>query len=884
MGAAFASALKTAWSSDRAVVFWGMSMTALAALGDSAALIATCIIFLSSPIRCDPLVYVGMLATAAMAFVLGATSLVLAVPIILTLSRNSAAAIRALLALIAVNLLNHHFHALPAVGWLSIHPGSMSFVVLPALVVAVTFGPNIGWRALLLLGISTMGVIGFIEAGAERWINHTVLSSQLFRLTAALIPIVAACGFAKFNPEKGSEWRFVVFGAVIGALVSMMLSNRPISVVVFDEAHGSWETVKSPFGPDDFGRAVNYTYSLLFRYAARLVGSARAFEAEDSPLPSHEAVFVLKMPLHDLSHGFSDRLENWVRNGGRLLVVADHTDLYDTTQNLNKFLFPRFGVRVNSDAVYNRIGMPAVSATEPAGALFGRIIAHGRPVPWLTGASLGSLPPTAVTLASFGLSFSEPGDYSRQNRFGPFKPRTSLRFSDHIVVAALAVEHGAVAVILDSTPWSNFALFRNEYRQVFRGILHALERPYALHAWGWGALALAALLVFIAIRSHPLSLVVCGLVVGLSLGAATQVGLASFSQSIDRDDVGLRVIAGSSARLEFLRQLVGPGERNFSRIISAMAKYGFDPRANAPGGKLPELVQAKRWLLVQPDARQLPGFDEVIGHLRRGGDLTVLFAPNQAADPTVRSWLRLFGLYTQNAIGLAVAEDPRRGLLSRKGPMLLRDVRNVTSASPNSLLKAREADPLVQSYTVRPTSFPRISGLLNVGFSADQFADDAVGEVWEGVQPSSLGRHRERQLAAILSGKEFQPPFPESLALPSALPVITTSLPSFLLLENGKTVLTGRFDKKSTTGRAWPSQNPFGYFFQLRQHVVAFINAKCPKTGKRTECDSRFLGPDSIEWMVTWVANDKNDITAVELLHERRFSGLGSTVNVLFGQ
>ncbi len=178
---------------------------------------------------------------------------------------------------------------------------------------------------------------------------------------------------------------------------------------------------------------------------------------------------------------------------------------------------------------------------------------------------------------------------------------------------------------------------------------------------------------------------------------------------------------------------------------------------------------------------------------------------------------------------------------------------------------------------------PRTSGLLIVSFSADQFSDDAVGEVWEGIQPALLGRHRERQLAAALTGEDFLAPFPDNLVAPSLGLVPKASLPAYALFDNGKTVLSGRFDFPAT-GPLSPSENPIGYLADLRDRAVTFIASSCPMTGQTTTCEQRLLGQDAIEWMVTWVADDKGQINAVELLHERRFSGMGSAVNVVFGQ
>jgi hypothetical protein len=44
------------------------------------------------------------------------------------------------------------------------------------------------------------------------------------------------------------------------------------------------------------------------------------------------------------------------------------------------------------------------------------------------------------------------------------------------------------------------------------------------------------------------------------------------------------------------------------------------------------------------------------------------------------------------------------------------------------------------------------------------------------------------------------------------------------------------------------------------------------------------LGPDMIEWAISWASGVDGGIIAIELLHERSFSGLGTTLNVIFGE
>ena len=114
------------------------------------------------------------------------------------------------------------------------------------------------------------------------------------------------------------------------------------------------------------------------------------------------------------------------------------------------------------------------------------------------------------------------------------------------------------------------------------------------------------------------------MVLGLLLGSAGKIGIAALSPVVEGRDYGLRVVAGKSADSEFLKQLVPPGVRNYSRIVSATAKYGLQPSASLPGAERPRLKLAKQWLLIEPDADQLPPPDDVLDHLRRGGHLTVL--------------------------------------------------------------------------------------------------------------------------------------------------------------------------------------------------------------------------------------------------------------------
>lgn len=627
---------------------------------------------------------------------------------------------------------------------------------------------------LLAAPIASFAIMDTAAVGG--WLSARELSAPLLRCGIAVIPTGLIAWGSTFKDEPSRRWLGVALLSVfLGASVIWFLPSRPIGSAVFDESHGKWETISAKFGPDDFGRGSNYTYSLLSAYSERLFGKSGGFYSEEQGLPDEDALFVVKVPTNPLSKGFIEKVEGWVKAGGRLLIVADHTDLYDSSQNLAPLL-QRFGAKVLSDAVYDANGMPNVPRTALSMFVLGRIDADDIPLPWQTGSSFSEIPINIVALASYGASFSEPGDYSRPNRFGPFSPRPTHRFGDHTAVGAIAVGRGAVVIILDSTPWSNFSLFRNAYPKLFRSIAHALSQPITLYLAGWsGMLLLAVTILFVLYPSRPL-LVAAGLVLGLAIGTHAKIGSASFDQSVEGRDYTIRTVVGKSAKFEFLKQLIRPGSRNFSRIVSSLAKYGLLASASTPGEEIPELDVAKKWLLIQPDPRQFPEAESVFSHLRDGRDLTVLFGPESSTDPDVIEWLSHLGLYQTRSLGLALAEDrlsQNDGLITRRGPMLLRDVRTSTVA----------------------------------------------------------------------------------------LPTMRTSpqLPS-------------------------PAENLIGYLTDLQERATAFVSTVCPKIETVTTCRERFLAPDLTEWMVSWTASPDGGVSAIELLHERRFSGLGNTWNILFAE
>ncbi len=876
------SRLNKARPVGRAFVFWGLLLAASGslALTDANPISAWIAAFLlpASPFRLGWSKR-GLLALLSVATVVaGPQLLLLAIPLAFATSGLGQPALISLGLLTSTTLLYPHFQSLSVTGPLTIPTASFAYLVAGSWLPCAIFLREISPRSRLALILLPIGIALVLDLAVGQWVGPNLFTNPVTRLLIALAPVALAGWITNIQTSDTPPLKWVVIPALFGSALIAFLPYAPISEVVFDEGHGKWETVKSSYGPDDFGRSANYTYSQLFQKAKQLVGKSNILESEKTALPGTDSLLVIKMPAEPLSEEFSTRLAEWVKRGGRLLVVADHTDLYDTTQHANLLLSKHFGVSINSDATYNPIGMPTLPTVKVAGGLLGRIDAHGRQFAWQTGASFRRIPLMGVELMTYGHSFAEPGDYSRANRFGPFAPELTKRFFNHSAVVAVPHGSGAIAVLLDSTPWSNFSIFREQYSQMLRGLIGALEHPKQLFILSSAAIALGLLAFLVMVSPSRLIMLLLGLVMGGALSAGVAVGSVSWSTHQDGRDFGLRVVAGPNAHLEFLKQLLAPGERNYSRIVSAMGKYGLMPLASSPGTEIPALKNAKRWLLIEPSVEQLPKYPAMLDHVRRGGDLVILFAPEQATLPGVLDWLNEWGLLTQRSIGLNISDGIRSSsgsFLGGRSPVLGREIRVVTAPKGTSLLNSYAADQLLQTYTLRPTKLPRDSGLLTIGFASEQFTDDAVGEVWEGIYPSSIGRMRERLLASAIMGEERPPLMPISLVRAQRRAI---NLPAFLVLENGEQKLNGKF-RKSKDDDATTAN-----FRNLRDQAGDFIANHCPAAGKLTQCSTRLLGEDMIEWLVSWRSTGDGKVLAIELLHERRMSGLGSTWNVLYGK
>lgn len=152
---------------------------------------------------------------------------------------------------------------------------------------------------------------------------------------------------------------------------------------------------------------------------------------------------VLCTPTEPFDDDFSNRLCKWISRGGRLLVVADHTNLFGHQTVLERIL-SKFKIGLRPDAVYDTVAN------------------GGTYTNWFN--TIAGLTPCSISkgvvsrLSATG--WSERPDYTKTSFFGDLDPSNDDRWGNYTVLGSRRVGLGEISVFSDSTFFANFAVNR----------------------------------------------------------------------------------------------------------------------------------------------------------------------------------------------------------------------------------------------------------------------------------------------------------------------------------------------------------------------------------------------------------------------------------------
>lgn len=266
-------------------------------------------------------------------------------------------------------------------------------------------------------------------------VNDTDVAALLFLLPALAAPIPSR----KVRPKPFEALPCLTVALVfIGAMLApSILSKAPGRTAILRGGEWAETNDEGPF-PTKLTQKASYSYSSL-----KGLLDAEVLNVESLTKNYHEAWLIT--PTKPLSPDRRHMLAEWVRAGGHLIVVSDHTDLFGHGRVVRELL-AEFSISNSLSAFFPSEG----SAATAPGWVFDDINVKTSNVQY----SAKALP---LITARW---WNEDADYSSPNFFGPLSPSVDDQFGRRVISNRSSHGKGTVTVHGDSTVLANFAVFQ----------------------------------------------------------------------------------------------------------------------------------------------------------------------------------------------------------------------------------------------------------------------------------------------------------------------------------------------------------------------------------------------------------------------------------------
>lgn len=459
--------------------------------------------------------------------------------------------------------------------------------------------------------------------------------------------------------------------------------------VVIANWHAQWSQCDRPYDRDWYGADSGYNYACL----KRLFGFFQPVRLTSGPLSAKDLAGASTLVVYDPDRQFNpDQLklvEDFVREGGGLMVIGDHTNVFGSGTHLNELVEP-FGFQYRDDVLFDLDGdfhqiidAPPLSHTAWHGIEFFKL----RGPTSIRPTSLWTRPVYQV-----GHSKGVRAIYSVNNFYPPPHDNPKMQTGDFCVAATASYGKGRVAAWGDSTVFSNFEIFYPGKYEYLLNTLHWLNHQdsgMSNVARRMGLLVLCAgTLVLLLLYRRPqvwlgtLAAVAGGLLAAWALGRVAEHRRAGFPQPLTPSD-WVVFAAGSEDKAHNLRDFVtkGPYDQRYEVFIQWVlrtgAMAGFHILDKPAGNGLYQHLRnsgqarvAKALIVRKPeDLAQLEDFAAIPAV--RSDPVLLMFASSVPVDQALAAAQRCGLLGTADAARFTAAWPQGEALIGEGGRRLL---------------------------------------------------------------------------------------------------------------------------------------------------------------------------------------------------------------------
>jgi hypothetical protein len=363
------------------------------------------------------------------------------------------------------------------------------------LIVAIAAGSGY----LLLRYLVLVAVVAISQDSAIFWLPLPTCLSML-PLALLLARVLPLAGLPTRPSTARGRQRVGHYAAVAGlalvtglALVALLIVPGPARQkagrVLLDEYNSNWEWSTQAMDTEWYGQKSGYNYYSLGQWLDYYYQVETNFQPRTPQLLADYDVLIIKTPTAPFASEEIEAIDAWVREGGGLFLIGDHTNVFGTSTYLNP-LAQRFGLRFRYDSTYD-LKTLRVTLYERPQLLAHPAVVHMPPFLFATSCTLEAPLLAGNVMVGYGLR-ALPVDYGNRVFFPDKDKINDYPFGLFLQSAAVSHGHGRVVAFTDSTVFSNFTMFIAGKSEYFLGVMNWLNRS---ERWPWwqGGLAVLAL-------------------------------------------------------------------------------------------------------------------------------------------------------------------------------------------------------------------------------------------------------------------------------------------------------------------------------------------------------------------------------------------------------
>ena len=602
---------------------------------------------------------------------------------------------------------------------------------MPAALFAVA-----GVVLLAALGRSVKAVMGFLAilAGYSvlRYIILIFLTVRLKTASVFWLPLPTALSYVPLvlalmsipwlaKPPKRSEFSarwpgsrrlvpaFALLAAGVVCAVGVFAYHDPgipkEGRLLIDELHSDWEWTTEEYDTEWYGRRSGYNYYSLAEYLKKHFYVEVRSEPLLRDLLSGYDIVMLKTPTNPFSEEEIEALVDFVRAGGGLWLLGDHTNVFGTSTYLNQ-LTGRFGLRLRYDSTYDLRSMGLSLFERPA--IFPHpVVAFMPPYLFATSCSMESPFFSENMILGYGLKAMEL-DYG-ETSFFPDKDSRNYSFGIFVQQGGTRFGKGRVALFTDSTCFSNFFMFIPGKPELALGTLEWLNRTNSRSHMNIILFIVGVILLATASRimtgwqlQQYIALCVAAAFVGITLAVLVYDAHVRRSYPLPEPHTDMVTVAFESEHSGFTlptRGLTKFPEFSLHTFYVWTQRLGlfpsYEPTLESALSK-GDLVVIARPMKPLEQAE----VDALTDHIERGGKLFII-VDSENLTPAALDLLGIFGVGVETAPTRAESKEERK-------------------AAEGEIVQQAEESPGDRPYIVAPGGDPIVPAARPVGLTGGE--------------------------------------------------------------------------------------------------------------------------------------------------------------------